>query len=521
MGKGGLVWLVMRARGAVSSRALRAIILAFLFTVSPAPQADLISTTITVDGLFGDWAAVLANTSPSQTASDPEGLASGTDRDRPVQSTGRDLKTFAYTWDQSNLYFYVERWGSTKNRNWWWFYLDLDANGRMESTDKVFLVEWFGANQLTNTVLYNYVPATGSDPLVCEIPANCPSPGQLGVADGYDMLGGISGGTTIYSSVVGGSVDGVRLEARMPWSVLSPPGKRPLGFHVSSSNSNLLPGQIDDNMDGPGGRNFMFVDNFDLGVEKTSNAVVVAGTPQAAGNSEFDYILTVTNNAVGGSANAGIARSVTLSDVLPSQLTLVSATPTQGSFASNVWTIGTLNAGATVTLTLRVRVNNPPNAGSPSSPITVTNVANNLRSPLGYDINSSNNESTTDVTLYPAPTLSVSKTSSVLTDNLSGPTGQEFAVPGAVVEYRVVLQNTSTFASGENVVISDPLPTQVNYVAGSTSVQIGSGTPVPQTDAADGVDDTRYDVASNSLIVGPRTVNINSTTTVIFQVQVK
>ncbi len=184
MGKGGLVWLVMRARGAVSSRALRAIILAFLFTVSPAPQADLISTTITVDGLFGDWAAVLANTSPSQTASDPEGLASGTDRDRPVQSTGRDLKTFAYTWDQSNLYFYVERWGSTKNRNWWWFYLDLDANGRMESTDKVFLVEWFGSNRLTNVILYNYVPFSSSDPIVCENPLNCPAPGAVGFSDG-------------------------------------------------------------------------------------------------------------------------------------------------------------------------------------------------------------------------------------------------------------------------------------------------------------------------------------------------
>ncbi len=520
MKRGGIAWLVARARAVVavvSLRAVRVILLTCLCALSPALHADLISTTITVDGLFGDWTAVLANTSPQQYASDPEGLSTGTDRDRTVQSTGRDLKTFAYTWDINNLYFYVERWGSTKNRNWWWFYLDLDANGRMESTDKVLLVEWFGANQLTNTILYNYVPATGSDPLVCEISANCPFPGQVGVADGYDMLGGISGGTSIYSSVVGGHVDGVRLEARMPWSVLSPPGKRPLGFHVSSSNSGNLPGQIDDNMDGPGG-NFMFVDNFDLAVVKTSNAVLVAGTPQAAGKSQFNYILTVTNNAVGGSANAGIARNVTLSDVLPSQVALVSATPTQGTFSSNVWTIGTLNPGATVTLTLRVLVNNPPNT-SPNEalPITVTNTANNLRSPLGYDTNTGNNQSSTPVTLHPAPNLVVTKSSSLFSDPVvgTGP-GTKYHIPGAVVQYQVVIQNTATFATGQSVVIRDPVPTQTAYVPGT--ITVGG---VAKTDTSADGDGVQFDGTTKNVIIDLGTVNVSSTTTVTFKAQVQ
>ncbi len=517
MKKEGAAWLIARARAAVSLRATRAIILTLLVTVSASSQADLVSTTITVDGSFADWNPILLHSHLAQVATDGDGTTnSPMDRDYPVQSTGRDLKTFAYTWDINNLYFYVERYGSTKNRNWWWFYLDLDANGRMESTDKVLLVEWFGSNRLTNVILYNYVPFSSSDPIVCENPLNCPAPGAVGFADGYDMLGSISGGTTIYSSVVGGSADGVRMEASMPWSILSPPGKRPLGFHVSSSNSGNLPGQIDDNMDGPGG-NFMFVDNFDLGVVKTSNAVLVAGTPQAAGNSEFNYILTVTNNAVGGSANAGIARNVTLSDVLPSQVTLVSATPTQGSFASNVWTIGTLNAGATVTLTLRVRVNNPPNAGSPSSPITVTNTANNLRSPLGYDTNSSNNQSSTPVTLHPAPNLVVTKSSSLFSDPVvgTGP-GTKYHIPGAVVQYQVVLQNTATFATGQSVVIRDPVPTQTTYVPGT--ITVGG---VPKTDTNTDGDGVEFDGTSKNVIVDLGTVNVSSTTTVTFKAQVQ
>lgn len=487
-------------------------VFAIFLTFTPVSRADLISTDITVDGNFTDWNAVLANTLPQQYADDPEGVASGTDRDRAVQSTGRDLKKFAYTWNATDLFFYVERWGSTRNRNWWWFYLDLDANGRMESTDKVLLVEWFGANQLTNTILYNYVPSTGSDPLVCESAASCSAPGAVGFADGYDMPGGISGGTTLYSGVIGGSLDGVRLEARMPWSSLgSGLGPRPLGFHISSSNGTNLPGQIDDNMDGPGG-NFMFVDNVDLGVQKTSNAVPVDGIPQAAGNSQFTYTVTVTNTS------GPVVGGVRLTDILPSQVTLITATPSQGAYASDVWTIGALDAGAMATLTLLVSVNNPPNTGSPTLPITVTNTANNL-SLLGYDTNAANNQASTSVTLHPAPTLVVTKTSSVVDDSLTGPAGQEFAVPGALIEYRVVLQNTSTFATGQSVVITDPLPIQTDYVVGSTRIQVDAGPAVPQTDIADGVDDTQYDGVTKNLIVGPRTVNVNSTTTVTFQVR--
>ena len=118
---------------AVLARAVWVPVMLVLLVLAIPVQADLIQKTITIDGNFGDWAEILAN--PDQTSDDEEGdtIADG---DFPVQSTGRDLNTFAYTWDDDNLYFYVSRYGSSNNTNWWWFYLDLNANGLMETGEK-------------------------------------------------------------------------------------------------------------------------------------------------------------------------------------------------------------------------------------------------------------------------------------------------------------------------------------------------------------------------------------------------
>ena len=57
-----------------------------LFTLAP----------IMIEGNMADWAPVLADPDNNVCDGPTNGL---TDRDAPVQSTGRDLTHFAYTWD--------------------------------------------------------------------------------------------------------------------------------------------------------------------------------------------------------------------------------------------------------------------------------------------------------------------------------------------------------------------------------------------------------------------------------------
>ena len=83
----------------------------FVFTayqylvVRPSLQRDL---DILGQGYMSDWTAVLAD--PDNNVCD--GPAGGLiDRDAPVQSTGRDLTHFEYTWDATSIYLFTERVG--------------------------------------------------------------------------------------------------------------------------------------------------------------------------------------------------------------------------------------------------------------------------------------------------------------------------------------------------------------------------------------------------------------------------
>lgn len=108
---------------------------------SPAVDANMfIQRTITLDGNFSDWeqpSNILTNPGQfSEDASlddcDPNNLQPGDDLDCSQQaSTGRDLRRFAFTFDETYLYMYVERFANSNNVTWWLFYLDLDNNGLM------------------------------------------------------------------------------------------------------------------------------------------------------------------------------------------------------------------------------------------------------------------------------------------------------------------------------------------------------------------------------------------------------
>lgn len=138
------------------------LILCLLFA-GPATQANvLIQRSIDVNGILDDWTSptnILTNPGQfSEDASgdtcDPNNLQPGDDLDcATVQSTGRDLKLFAFTYDDDYLYMFVERYASASNITSWLFYLDLDNDQLMTATDKVLEVRWRGSNQQTNVFL--------------------------------------------------------------------------------------------------------------------------------------------------------------------------------------------------------------------------------------------------------------------------------------------------------------------------------------------------------------------------------
>jgi uncharacterized repeat protein (TIGR01451 family) len=65
-------------------------------------------------------------------------------------------------------------------------------------------------------------------------------------------------------------------------------------------------------------------------------------------------------------------------------------------------------------------------------------------------------------------TNNLTKTSVVISDPINGTTNPK-AIPGAVVEYTIRLVNTGS-ASATNVTVTDTLPTDTTYVAGSLLV---------------------------------------------------
>jgi hypothetical protein len=221
-------------------------------------------TTITPDGTFADWNTVVtnsgipANGNPRNNVCDEDGSDNGEvaphpDRDWLVQSTGRDLEQFAFTWDSSNLYFYTRRYASTNNIQRFIYYGDIDGDGKMEgdgnagTSEIAITIDWQGNNQSVSVYRYYYLQANvGGDDMV----------DGSGFADGYDLPGSLRNATSLRSGNWG-STDGLQVEFQVTWAELGLSGATPIVFHVSSLNSSINnstpPNQIDDNAGGCGG----------------------------------------------------------------------------------------------------------------------------------------------------------------------------------------------------------------------------------------------------------------------------
>ncbi len=185
----------------------------------------------------------------------------------------------------------------------------------------------------------------------------------------------------------------------------------------------------------------------DLYVTKTVNDA----TPNVGDNVTF----TITLDNLGPSA----AQAVSLADTLPAGLQFVSATPSTGTFTGGVWTLGTVAANASPTLTLVAKVLAP--SSGPVSP--QKNTATATSTTPDPDLNNNTGESTVvpkqaDVAIFktvntPQPSI------------------------GETIYYTLTVANYGT-DTATNVLVRDNLPAGLTFVSATPTVgayDVGTG----------------------------------------------
>jgi uncharacterized repeat protein (TIGR01451 family) len=166
--------------------------------------------------------------------------------------------------------------------------------------------------------------------------------------------------------------------------------------------------------------------------------------PTAIEGSTVFFTIVVSN--LGPTRTTGVQ----ITDPVPSGLTYVGSTASQGSYnnGTTIWTIGTLAAGANATLELEVTVN----TGTLNS--TKTNTASISASDVPDPVSTNNQDSA----LVYISGLNLTKTSDA--------TGT--VLPGDTITYTLVISNASLTAL-TNVVVTDNIPTGATYVSGSVT----------------------------------------------------
>ena len=399
---------------------------------SAASAAELISRTIVVDGNLSDWYAPIDITNhPGQFSEDCQGgQAPSCDADFPVSGTGRDLKKFSYTWDNSHLYFYVERWASSSNTTNWLFYLDQNANGLMEAGERIFLVEWSGSNRRTNAYLCPYFPANPQgDPLVDPV---------TGRGDGYTMPGGTvssSSGCTALDEERGGASSGTEMESRVAWSQLGLPGPQNMRFHIASSQNLNLPGQVIDNMDGPGGPGGggLFPPDMSITLDDVPETLISDGTFTFSVNLDRTYFDDFSDINVAIDLGGLI---IYQGHAAPAGTSFVD---TSGNGIPDTWQIPLLQQQESRVLQITAK------AAHVTDSIQAT-LSATLSAWQGEDSDASNNQDVAIITLLPGARLSVEKTASVAQAN-----------PGEIVRYTVQLTNTGD-TNINDIAVTNSLP---------------------------------------------------------------
>ena len=488
-------------------------------------QATLDLADWTMDGDMTDWANVLSD--PDNNSCDGATDNSGTtyepqpDLDAPVQSTGRDLSHFAFSWDSSYVHAYTARSASSANVQRFIYYADTDNDGLMETGELVIVAQWKGSNRNVELFLgaYNEVTA-GGDAMV----------DGSGYADGYSLPGTATGfpsvGQPDYSGTWGSS-DGLSMEWRVPWSQFGISPGTAFTFHVSSTNSQpgsgSFPAQVDDNIGGCGGG---AVSTQYAGVTLTADQTLSgdAGTTIYAahmvtntgnGNDVFDLTAVVTGGTSPPTAivfynDADGSGTYTAGDAA------LTDTDSSGSVDT-----GTLSASGVKNILVAYTL---PAVSSGSSTVTLTATS-------AYNAIISDTDVDTITAIF--PDLVVLKSVSTIYDPTNAGTNPK-AIPGAHIEYTIQVSNTGT-ATAENVFITDNLNTEITagtisfrtdtYAPGRgiqvTAPDINGGAAQALTNALDADEGDFNGTTSNTVTVNAGNLDANESAIIKLQVVVQ
>ncbi|BAZ18096.1 hypothetical protein NIES4071_99790 [Calothrix sp. NIES-4071] len=227
-------------------------------------------------------------------------------------------------------------------------------------------------------------------------------------------------------------------------------------------------------------------------------------TPTSVAPGTATYTITATNP--GGLKGAGTEQVVISDDLLPSGFThtTVPITPVYTGGASgptSVTSTGTttrpswsgfkIPPGGSVSITFTVNIANGTAPGKYDNSATATGKyynesANVNTAPVTAAVVDSNYNGTLaantgeDVTITLSSTLTTDKSVALVVDSdKSGgtvPLSSQVPTPGDILEYTVVVTNTSTTVQRDNVVLTDTIPANTTYVPGSLQVSAGANT---------------------------------------------
>ena len=215
------------------------------------------------------------------------------------------------------------------------------------------------------------------------------------------------------------------------------------GDMITNTTSALALDQTDPNAGNDSDSASITVDDeADLSVMKT----VDDSTPEVTDT--VAYTVTVSNLSGGAQAT-----TVSITDLLPSGVTYVSDTPSQGSYVSGtgVWTVGTINAGANATLAITATVD----SGQAGNQITNTTSSLTLDQ---TDSNAGNDVGSVNIDVVPDIDLSVAK---VVDD--ATPNEQDTIV------YTITVTNNDASEGATGISLTDVLPAGVTYVSDNPS----------------------------------------------------
>jgi uncharacterized repeat protein (TIGR01451 family) len=220
-------------------------------------------------------------------------------------------------------------------------------------------------------------------------------------------------------------------------------------------------------------------DTLDFGVfaSNTANGTTIGGGrgTDNIDTANFEYYIDVNGNGladdVGGWVSSltldNVAKGATVHVLVRSDIP-VSA---NGSVAVVQLAAGALNSNGTAITAVTDATANTTDA---TSGTFQTIFADDLTPVQGNTSRNGVSWAWDDYTVS-APVLSVAKTSVIISDGVS--VSNPKAVPGAVVEYCISVANAAGGATATNVAISDLVPVNTTYVAGSIRVNATVTTP--------------------------------------------